>query len=121
MSIDNADKYADEIVAQIEADTAKGTPFGVAEEDFGDLNEGDELTALDWLEDALDIQYTVGSQRNYIGARVLIAFGGPNAWVNTVTGYLEVAWWSAPTHRKLPIEFLQQLDAALEELWESGS
>ncbi len=38
---------------------------------------GDQITAFDWLEDALDIQYIVTGKGEYLGARILVAFGGP--------------------------------------------
>ena len=55
-------------------------------------NEG-EFSAFDYLQDALDIEYIVNSKREFLGARVLVAFGGPNIWVNTRTNTVEGAWW----------------------------
>lgn len=115
----NATDYADSLAAQIQEDCDNSTPFGIAEETYGDYEQGDELTAYDWLESALDIQYLVSSDRQYHSARVLIAFGGPNAWVDTRTGNLEVSWWSAPEYRELPAAFIDALDEALSEFWES--
>ena len=113
----NATEYADSLSAQIIADTEGGHPFGISE-GYGDTPEGEPVTALEWLEDALDIQYIVDSDRTYRAARVLIAFGGPNAWINTLTGRLEVSWWSATEYRELPAAFIDELDAVLSELWE---
>jgi len=62
--------------------------------DSADLNDdGEELTAFDYLQDALDIEYIVSSERKYLGARVLVAFGGPNIWVDTRKSIVEGAWW----------------------------
>ena len=62
--------------------------------DSADLNDdGEELTAFDYLQDALDIEYIVNSKREYLGARVLVAFGGPNIWINTRTNTVEGYWW----------------------------
>lgn len=55
-------------------------------------NEG-EFSAFDYLQDALDIEYIVNSKREFLGARVLVAFGGPNIWVNTRTNTVEGHWW----------------------------
>jgi hypothetical protein len=57
-------------------------------------SDGEQLSAFDYLTDALDIEYILNSQREYIGARVLVAFGGPNIWVNTRTNQVEGYWWS---------------------------
>ena len=57
--------------------------------------EFDEVTmsAYDYLTDALDIIHYVTNDRGYIGSRVLVAFGGPNIWVDTYKGTVEGQWW----------------------------
>ena len=59
-----------------------------------DLNYDDELmSAFDYLQDALDIEYIVNGKREVLGARILVAFGGPNIWINTRTKQVEGYWW----------------------------
>ena len=65
----------------------------ISEADFDLNDDGEELSAFDYLQSALDIEYIVNSKREYLGARVLVAFGGPNIWVNTRTGTVEGHWW----------------------------
>lgn len=82
-----------------------------------DKNYDDEpMTAFDYLLDALDIEYIVSSKKEYLGARVLVAFGGPNIWINTRTKQVEGYWWGdsfiMPYH-----EDSIGLDEALEELY----
>ena len=55
--------------------------------------DGDEYSAFDYLESALDFNWILNSDRTYKGARVLVAFGGPNIWVDTVLGQVEGYWW----------------------------
>lgn len=132
----NATEYADSLAADIQRMTYHGAPFGLKHRDTDEwtndetayqswLNDEDpeweEAGALDWLDDVLDIQYLVNSDRTYRAARVLIAFGGPTAWVNTLTGNLEAAWWSATEYRALPSDFIDGLDDALSELWGMGA
>ena len=81
-----------------------------------DLNyDGEAMSAFDYLQDALDIEYIVNGKGEYLGARVLVAFGGPNIWVNTRTGVVEGAWWSD----RAEANFVDNigLDDALSELW----
>jgi hypothetical protein len=59
-----------------------------------DIDSEGEFSAFDYLQDALDIEYIVNSKREFLGARVLVAFGGPNIWINTRTNTVEGAWWS---------------------------
>jgi len=56
-------------------------------------DDGEDYSAFDYLADALDIEYIVNSKGEYLGARVLVAFGGPNIWVNTRTHTVEGHWW----------------------------
>lgn len=66
------------------------------EQGFADdeLNyDGEPMSAFDYLQDALDIEYVVSSKKEYLGARVLVAFGGPNIWINTRTKQVEGYWW----------------------------
>jgi len=77
-------------------------------------NEG-EYSAYDYLQDALDIEYIVNGKGEYLGARVLVAFGGPNIWVDTRRGIVEGAWWC--DHATASFKDNLGLDEALEELW----
>lgn len=80
-----------------------------------DIDSEGEFSAFDYLQDALDIEYIVNSKGEYLGARVLVAFGGPNIWVNTRTNTVEGYWWSD----KAEAHFIDSMDlnGALEELW----
>lgn len=86
-------------------------------EGFGDeLNYDDEpMSAYDYLQDALDIRYIVDSKGDYIAAKVLVSFGGPNIWVNTETNTVEGYWWSDKAFASFNDNI--GLDDALSELW----
>lgn len=82
------------------------------------LNGGTEdepISAFDYLQDALDIEYIVNSKKEYLGARVLIAFGGPNIWINTRTKTVEGHWWSDSATASFQDNI--GLDEAMEELF----
>jgi hypothetical protein len=84
--------------------------------DLSSMNDdGEYTTAFDYLQDALDIEYIVNGKGEYLGARVLVAFGGPNIWVNTRTGTVEGAWWSDRAEASFTDNI--GLDDALSELW----
>jgi hypothetical protein len=53
----------------------------------------DIISGMDYLNDVLDIEYTVNGEGQYLGARILVAFGGPNIWVDTRRQTVEGAWW----------------------------
>ena len=70
--------------------------------------------AYGWLEDALDIEYIIGSDGSYRGARLLLTCGGPNIWVDTKYGRVEGYWWSDSYTESVDTS---ELDAMLEELY----
>lgn len=134
--MNNAEEYADSLAAGIEKLAAAGCPLGLVDRETGEWSDDDEAvqdwqenaetrweeaSGLDYLSDALDIQYIVNSDRSYRAARVCITLGGPTAWIDTNGGQLEVAWWSAPVYRSLPSAFISGLDDALSEYWEMGA
>lgn len=81
-----------------------------------DVNhDGEQMSAYDYLQDALDIEYIVNGKGEYLGARVLVAFGGPNIWINTRTGTVEGAWWADRANASFTDNI--GLDDALSELW----
>ena len=86
-------------------------------EGFGDeLNEdGYPISGYDYLEDVLDINYVINSDRTYTGARILVAFGGPNIWVDTERGIVEGFWWG--NYAKASFDDSIGLDDALAELY----
>ena len=49
-------------------------------------------TARDWMEGTYDIRYYVDSRKEYMGAEIMVAGGGPTIWVNTYTKYVEGYW-----------------------------
>ncbi len=84
--------------------------------EYESSNEDEPQGAFDYLSDALDIEYTVDSKGQYLGARVLVAFGGPNIWINTRNKSVDGYWYSDRAEAHYFNDELG-LDDALEELW----
>ena len=84
-------------------------------EEWAKEYEQEDFSAIDYLQDALDIEYVVGSDGEYRGARVLVAFGGPNIWINTRSKQVEGYWWGESASASFDDEI--GLDDALAELW----
>ncbi len=60
------------------------------------LREDAPEDVWEWLQDVLDYEVTYGAGRELRRVRLLVAFGGPNAWI-TFDGdhaLVECAWWS---------------------------
>lgn len=80
-----------------------------------DIEQEGEFSAFDYLEGALDIEYIVNREGEYLGARVLVAFGGPNIWVDTRRGMVDGYWWNDNASASFKDNL--GLDDALSELW----
>lgn len=80
-----------------------------------DTDSEGEFSAFDYLQDALDIEYIVTSKGEYLGARVLVAFGGPTIWIDTRRSIVEGAWWGDSAMASFNDSL--GLNDALEELW----
>ena len=76
----------------------------------------DGPNGFDYLSDVLDIQYIVSSKKEYLGARVLVAFGGPNIWINTQKNMVEGYWWGDSEFAYYREDNLE-LDEVLEEIY----
>ena len=85
-------------------------------QDYLDAHQGVLVSAYDYLQDALDIEYVIGSNKQYLGARVLVAFGGPNIWINTRTKQVEGYWWGESAIVSYNSDEMD-LDSALEDLY----
>jgi hypothetical protein len=109
--------YAKGMLSTIELDRALEQPFGTCSHEEHDFH----ADAYDYLEDVLDIQYLVSSDRQYLGARLLLSYGGPNTWLDTRSGNLSVYWGSDTATVNVPLSFTGALDEALAELWEMGN
>ena len=89
----------------------------IEEPDEDALNEdGEDYSAYDYIGEALDIEYVVGGDGSFRGARLLVCFGGPNVWVNTKTDTVEGSWWGTSYNESYSDNI--GLHAACEELWE---
>nr|DAU23190.1 MAG TPA: hypothetical protein [Caudoviricetes sp.]DAU88636.1 MAG TPA: hypothetical protein [Caudoviricetes sp.] len=67
--------------------------------DIDDLDDLDGVSMWDYLRDTvLDVKYTVDNDLDYASARAMIAFGGPNIYIDTDTSRVELFWGSSETH-----------------------
>ena len=81
-----------------------------------DWQGSQNMNAFDYLGDVLDIEYTTDSKKEYLGARVLVAFGGPNIWINTRTKTIEGHWWGDTVYANYTQDNIG-LDDALAEIY----
>ena len=78
-----------------------------------DITKG-EGNAHEWMEDVYEIEWITYGDHKYKAARLLVAGGGPNIWVNLQTNTVDGYWWGDTCK----IHFTDNigLDEYLEEL-----
>jgi hypothetical protein len=132
MSTELAKNYANSVTADIQRKTEAGAPFGWTHPDTGEWSsdmpdvwetdedcEWQETSAMDYLSDVLDFEYRVNESGEYRSGKILIHSARLDAWIDTGVGRLIVTWWNGEETRGLPKAFIDDLDDALRELWES--
>jgi hypothetical protein len=124
--------YAAGVAKGIRERAALGFPFGWRRElddettmDRPELDDdnrdenGDEWvegSAGDWIADALDLEYVIGSNMAFKHARVFVTVGGPTAWVDTESKTLECRWGDKASE-PLPYAFCEAIEDYLEDIF----
>jgi predicted RNA-binding Zn-ribbon protein involved in translation (DUF1610 family) len=85
-----------------------------------EVNEVDDLEQLgvyDFLEDVYDIEYRCDGRRNYRSVQIMVACGGPNIYLDTASGDVELYWWSDRARYPMSRDAVAALDEWAEEYW----
>lgn len=84
--------------------------------DIDDLDDLDEVNIYDYFEDHIyDIEYTIGGDFDYRGVRVMIAFGGPNIYIDTNNKHVELYWGFSKAEAALSDRAVEAIDAYFED------
>ena len=82
--------------------------------------EFEQMSIYEWLEDTLDIQYTINADMSYYAGRVMVTCGGPNIYVDTLYNAVRLFWWGDRAEYELSRTACDALDECLEELYQCG-
>lgn len=82
-----------------------------------DYEQDIEQSYIDILEDALDIEvaHSIGSTPTYLGAKIYVALGGPNIWIDTRFNLMCGAWWGDSYDYPLNNDLCEMLDDYIQE------
>lgn len=107
-------KYVDSIAADLrklyEADLTD-------EEREAAEENGEAYDLYTYFADALDIEYTISSRGDFLGARIAVALGGPNVYVDTREGYVKGYWGTDRAEAWIPSEICEEIDGIMEEYY----
>lgn len=84
----------------------------------GEECDFEQMSCFDWLDDALDITYTMSNDGRMLGARVMVAFGGPSIYVDTFREEVALYWWCDRATWPIRREACEELDNYLIEYFE---
>ena len=111
-----------EVVAY--ADTLNAVVAGTANEDCysrdADGEECDDAyTRLDrYFEYTYDVEFIIGGRKDFRGAVVLLASGGPTIKLDTRDGLIKGWWCSDYCERYLAQDAEKEVDEYFSEMWE---
>ena len=79
---------------------------------------GEACDLYTYFSDALDIEYTISSRGDYLGARIAVALGGPNIYIDTREGYVKGYWGTDRAEAWIPSEISEEIDGFMEEYYD---
>lgn len=58
------------------------------------VDEYNQLSIYDYFVDVFDIEYRIGSDRQFRNVQIMVACGGPNIYIDTASRAVELYWWT---------------------------
>jgi len=83
-----------------------------------DLDYADHAEMWDYFDDCLDIEYHTDANKKYKSVRIMVTCGGPNVYVNTGSGYVELYWASTQTRYSLSRRVRDAIDECYEQMFD---
>lgn len=80
-------------------------------------DDGEPLTMWDYVNDALDFEFTIDSRKNYLGAKIYVALGGPTVWIDTRKKTVELRWGADSATALLSYDAAEQLDDTMADIY----
>ena len=80
-------------------------------------DDGEPLTMWDYVNDALDFEFTVDSRKNYMGAKIYVTLGGPTVWIDAREKTVELRWGTSSATALLSYDATAQLDDTMAEIY----
>ena len=71
----------------------------------------------EYFNDVLDVEYRIASNGSYRGAYIYLTLGGPNIWVDTFKGTIELRWGYDSASWLLSVEIVEMIDDMFKELY----
>lgn len=79
--------------------------------------EPDQMSLYDFIADTLDVEVSCSLDREYHSARIMVACGGPNIYIDTARKAVELYWWTDRAEYPISSSAADALDETIEEIW----
>lgn len=80
-----------------------------------EVNDFEQLSISDYLDDILDIDFTVNRYKEYQSCSICIGWGGPNIYIDTDDAYIKLYWGSTREQYPIRYETRDEIDEWAEE------
>lgn len=77
-------------------------------------DDGNELSLYDYLNDILDYEFTIDSQKEYKSAKIWVTLGGPNVWIDTAERAVKLAWGTDREEYLLDQDVCNEIDDIMQ-------
>ena len=82
-------------------------------------DDGEEMGLYDYLNDVLDWEFTIDSQKEYKSAKIWVTLGGPNVWIDTAERAVKLAWGTDRAEYPLDWDVCDEIDDIMREIYEN--
>lgn len=96
--------------------------FDAMYDTIDDINELSVMAIADYFifNDVYNIEWTLYQDLSYKGVSVMVAWGGPNIWIDTMKSAVCIYWGFEEEKYPLESGVVDEIDAYFEELYNSG-
>ena len=83
----------------------------------GENGEGwEQISLYDYFTDrVLDVEWRIGSDRKYRSVKIMVAWGGPNIFIDTASRAVELYWWTDRASYLIDTDTCSAIDEWAEE------
>ena len=89
-------------------------PCPECKKDMADENL-EPYSLYEYFDDVYDIEYRIDGNRNFRSVQVMVACGGPNIYVDTGSGYVELYWGMDNAKYALSYDAIDAINDVFEE------
>lgn len=79
---------------------------------------GEDADIYDYLDGALDVEFTLDSRKNLIGVTVYVSLGGPTVWIDTRRQEVRCHWGFGDSWAGLDSDICEAITSYYEEMLE---